>query len=56
MSTLLFLANQKDNSQNNTLEDFYHLPAGADTGKNARHFKLKILLELGQTYMCFFSR
>lgn len=32
LQTILYLSNFSDNSPNNTLEDFYHLPMGADTG------------------------
>lgn len=33
LSTMLYFVNQTDKSLNNTLEDHYHLPAGAETGK-----------------------
>lgn len=34
LQTMLYFANYTDHSQNNTLEDFYHLPAGAETDKH----------------------
>lgn len=33
LNTMLYLSNFSDNSPNNTLEDFKHLPYGADSGE-----------------------
>lgn len=32
LQTMLYLSNFTDHSQNNSLEDYLHLPIGADTG------------------------
>lgn len=46
LQTILYLSNFSDNSPNNTLEDFYHLPIGADTGNIEQKNFLAIFLSV----------
>lgn len=45
MQTMLYMTNFTDRSLNNTLEDFYHLPVGAGTGKFYLAGQIIIIIE-----------